>query len=159
MAKDTEESILTPVEIEHQTFEPQSFGGYNTHEVDQFLRKVVRSFEKILSENAELKERLEYLGEKIYGYQKLEESLREAYISAQNVSGDFVSLRKQEAQMLVEEARKEADSIRSGAIREKEKIEKEITELVEKRENIPLDELRNLARACLDVLDERKKRK
>lgn len=156
MAKEAEEKVLTPVEIEHQTFEPQNFGGYNTHQVDQFLRKVVVSFEKILQENATLRERIDFLGEQIYRYQKIENSIREAYLAAQNASQSFIQLKKKDAEQLVDDARKEADRIRNETLNEKEKIEKEIMELMGNKEALQKEEFRILVRACLEVLEERK---
>lgn len=156
--KENEDLTLTPVEIEHQTFESQSFGGYNTHEVDQFLRRVVKSFEKILRENADLRERIEFLSERIYGYQSLEQSMREAFLAAQNASQEFIQIKKMEAERIILEATEESNRIKEVALNEKEKIEAEILEIKGNMERIKTEEFKILVRACLEVLDERKRR-
>jgi cell division initiation protein len=133
LEKEHEERTLTPVDIEHQAFESQKFGGYNTEEVDRFMAKVVRDFEKIISENAEIKERLDFLNERLLGYQKLEESLKAALQAAQSTAQDYVDVKKKEADLLLRESKVEADRIRDGAQREKSAIERQNYELLQSR--------------------------
>jgi cell division initiation protein len=129
LEKEPEERTLTPVDIEHQTFEAQKFGGYSTEEVDRFMGKVVRDFEKIMNDNAELKERLEFLNERLSGYQKLEESLKAALQAAQSTAQDYVEVKRKEAELLLREAKIEADRIVDEAYKEKSSAERQNHEL------------------------------
>lgn len=91
--------MITAMEIRNQQF-GRSFRGYSSEEVNNFLAKLAQDYENLYSENARLKESLERAKYDLERYHKLEETMNNSLILAQ-----------QTAEMLKLNAQKEADSI------------------------------------------------
>lgn len=129
MEKEPEERLLTPVDIEHQNFETQSFGGYNIEEVDRFLRRIVTDFEKLLLFNAQLKERVDFLSDRISGYEKIEENIKAALFAAQNIAEELREIKVRECELMLEEARQKSQEVLLEADKKRDQTEREIASL------------------------------
>jgi cell division initiation protein len=81
--------MLTPYDIEVKKFE-KKMRGYGTAEVDELMQAVLTDYEKLYKENAALKGKMTVLVEKIEEYQKVEESLRNAVVSAQKLGETMI---------------------------------------------------------------------
>lgn len=102
--------MLTPLEIHNKEFH-KSFRGYNEVEVDEFLDQIVKDFEEILRENADLKRRVEDLEAKVNHYRSLEETLNNTLIVAQQTAEEVKAAALKEAELIVEKAKMEAEKI------------------------------------------------
>lgn len=101
---------LTPMDIHNKEF-AHSFRGYSVEEVTDFLDRVAKDMEQILRENLELKDQLSQLGEKMKGYQKLEETMHNAIVVAQEAADDVKQNARREAELIRREADREAQKI------------------------------------------------
>ncbi len=101
---------LTPMDIHNVQFD-RSFRGYNTDEVDEFLEKVAKDYENLVQENTELKEQIEQLKEKNKSYEKLEETMHNAIVVAQEAAEEVKNNANREAEIIRKEAEKEAQRI------------------------------------------------
>ncbi len=82
--------MLTPQEVAQRSFGKASFGGYNMAMVDDFLDELTADYETLFNENALLKQKLGVLSGKIREYQSTEESMRKAFLAAQQMSDKLV---------------------------------------------------------------------
>ena len=82
--------MLTPQEVAQRSFSKASFGGYNMAMVDDFLDELTADYETLFNENALLKQKLGVLSGKIREYQSTEESMRKAFLAAQEMSDKLV---------------------------------------------------------------------
>ncbi len=99
--------MLTPLDIHNQEFR-RVLRGYSEDEVDDFLDRVVGDFEKLLKENAQLKDEIEELRGRVEQYKQLENTLHGALIVAQETAEEVKQSARKEAQLIVREAEEEA---------------------------------------------------
>jgi cell division initiation protein len=112
--------MLTPLDIHNQEFRVV-LRGYSQDEVDDFLDKVVADFEALLKQNAEFKEELDELRERIEQYRQLETTLHNALVVAQGTAEEVKENARKEAQLIVREAEDEASRrLRTGEARLRE---------------------------------------
>ncbi|MBC7076105.1 MAG: DivIVA domain-containing protein [Syntrophomonadaceae bacterium] len=95
--------MITAIEIRNQQFK-KSFRGYNEEEVKNFLLRLAEDYETLYGENSQLKEDVQKLQYELGKYYKLEDTMNNSLILAQ-----------QTAEELKENARKEADLILQNA--------------------------------------------
>lgn len=96
--------MISPIEVRKREFS-RSLRGYSREEVDSFLSSVSDEFEKLYRENAELKEAVQRAELDMAKYRKLEDTLNQTLLLAQQTAEEIRSNAHKEAQMLVEGAR------------------------------------------------------
>lgn len=101
---------LTPLDIHNKEFR-RSFRGYNEGEVDEFLDEVVRDYDAILKENANLKRQVAELRESLEHYRNLEATLNKTLTLAQETADELKENARKEAEMIIREAESKADTI------------------------------------------------
>ena len=99
--------MLTPLDIHNQEFRVV-LRGYSQDEVDDFLDRVVTDFEALLKQNAEFKEELDDLRERVEQYRQLETTLHNALVVAQGTAEEVKENARKEAQLIIREAEDEA---------------------------------------------------
>jgi cell division initiation protein len=119
---------ITPMDIEQQEFS-RSFRGYNEEEVDDFLDKIVRDYEELISENVRLNEEIEKMKDKLKEFSKIEETLREALLNAQKSAEDMKERVENEARTIIEKAEMEAEVIKQKAFQKNDEVKNEIDNL------------------------------
>ena len=87
---------LTPMDINNKEFK-KGLRGYSADEVDEFLDEVVDNYEELYKENANLKEKLANLNEKIDHYSKIETTIQNTLLLAQNAAEQAKSAAQKEA--------------------------------------------------------------
>jgi len=120
--------MLTPVDINKKEFR-RAMRGYHEDEVDKFLDQVARDFEINLRKNLELEEVIQQKESQIQQYRILEDTLNNTLILAQKTAEEVKQNAAREAQLLLREARAEADEIIRQAVGQKEALEFEQAEL------------------------------
>lgn len=101
---------LTPMDINNKEFK-KTLRGYNSEEVDEFLEEVVENYEEMYKENANLKEKITNLKEKVEYYSKIETTIQNTLLLAQNAAEQAKSSAKKEAELMVKNANKTAQKI------------------------------------------------
>lgn len=119
---------LTPMDIHNKEFE-RSFRGYSIEDVNEFLDRVAKDFEQVMRESVELKEQVSQLNEKLKSYQKLEETMHNAIVVAQETAEDVKQNANREADLIRREAEREAQRIVEDARYRSSKILAEHDEL------------------------------
>jgi cell division initiation protein len=101
---------ITPIEIQNKEFE-RAFRGYKQDEVDEFLDQIAKDFEQALKDKLNLEEKISQLEEKLSQYQKLENTLHNSIIVAQETAEDVKRHANKEAELIRKEAEKEAQRV------------------------------------------------
>lgn len=119
---------LTPVDISHKDFS-KCFRGYSAEEVNEFLEKIAKEYEKLYQENYILQENKNELEKKLNHYFEIEESLRNALILAQDTAEITKNNAKQEAELIIQEARLKAEKIEAESNLQVDAILKKMEDL------------------------------
>jgi len=120
---------LTPLDIHNKEF-AKSFRGYDEDEVDEFLDRVVKDYEELIRENTQLKQRIQELTEKLEHYSKIEETLHNAIIVAQQTAQEVKETALGEAELIRKEAEQETRRNIEANLAKAEKVREEIEEMV-----------------------------
>lgn len=142
---------LTPLDIHNKEFN-KGFRGYDEDEVNEFLDRIVKDYEALIKDNMTLKQRVQELSEKIEHYTKIEETLHNAIIVAQQTAKEVKETALGEADLIRREAERESKrGIEEGMARSR-KIQREIEELV-KQAHIFRSRFRSLLEAQLEIIN------
>lgn len=101
---------LTPMDINNKEFK-RGLRGYVPEEVDEFLDEVVDSYEELYRDNAKLKERLAVATDKVEHYSKIESTIQNTLVLAQNAAEQAKSSSQKEAEMIIKNANETAQKI------------------------------------------------
>jgi cell division initiation protein len=131
---------LSPQEIRHAKI--ARGWGYGRGAVDSLLDEVVKSFEEVWGERAELQDRLEQMESDIARYRDLETLLRKTLVSAERSAQELKDHARREADIVMTEAHAEARLIKQQALAEREHLRGESSRI------------RSLLRSALAIVDE-----
>lgn len=101
---------ITPMDINNKEFK-RIIRGYNPEEVDEFLDKVVEDYESLFKENAALKEKIAAMNERIEYYTKIESTIQNTLVLAQNAAEQAKDSAKKEAEFVIRNANDTAQKI------------------------------------------------
>ncbi len=94
---------LTSMDIGNKEFK-KVLRGYDQSEVDEFLDQISESYELVYKENSTFKEKIAVLNEKVDHYSKIEDTIQNTLILAQNAADQAKSSAKKEAELVVRNA-------------------------------------------------------
>lgn len=144
---------ITPVEILHREFR-RAFKGYAAGEVKAFQRELAGFVEQLMLENAQLKQEVERMRERLSYYESIEETLQNALVLAQRAAEETKESAQRRAELLVDEAQGRAQRIIEDASKRASEIKQQIMELLQERSRIA-HEIKALLEMMLAVIDER----
>ncbi len=101
---------LTPVDITNKEFR-KMLRGYDPEEVDEFLDQIVEDYEELFKENSLLKEKINAMNEKIEHYAKIESTIQNTLLLAQNAAEQAKISSQKEADMVIKHANDSAKKI------------------------------------------------
>lgn len=134
--------------------------GYNPKEVNAFLDDVIKQVDKMVSEIknnqvtiANLQNEKNVLTEQINRYKAIELTMNRALSSAQDSGEQIRRIAKQESEMIIKEARNNANRIVSDSLIRAQKAEYEAAQL---RKNVTVfkRKLRSVIESQLDMVDD-----
>ncbi len=94
---------MTSMDINNKEFK-KSLRGYNADEVDEFLDKVAEEYEFMYKENSTLKEKSNFLQEKLEHHVKIESTIQNTLVLAQNASEQAKSSAQRESELIIKSA-------------------------------------------------------
>ena len=134
--------------------------GYDPDEVNAFLDQVINHVEKMVADmkakNARIKELEDIVNnnsEKVNQYEKMEETLSKTIIMAQKTSEQIKNTAYHESELIVEDAKKNANRIVNEALLKAEKTEDEAL-MLKRNINIFKRRLRNIIEEQLEMVNE-----
>jgi cell division initiation protein len=119
---------LTPVEIRHVHLARRPL-GYARPGVDSLLEDVVRSFESVWRDRADLRDEVERLESEVARYKEVDVLLRNSLVSAERAADELRAQAGKEAAVIIDEARVRAREITAEAESERERIRAEVRRL------------------------------
>lgn len=117
--------MLTIKQINEVSFRKSSFNGYKPEDVDDFIDEVSESFTALIKENqaykakatelsaknAEMREKLTVLAQKIEAYRDDEDGIKDALLSAQRLGSASIKEAKGKAAAIMADANTKADEM------------------------------------------------
>ncbi len=101
---------LTPMDIQNKEFS-RGLRGYKAEEVDEFMEQLSKDFEQAIKDKMALEEQKKQLDDKLSQYRKLEDTLHNAIIVAQETAEDVKRNANREAELIRREAEKDAQRV------------------------------------------------
>lgn len=124
---------LTPLDVLQKQFGPARKGGYDPEEVQRFLDEVREAWEVSLKENLRLREELRSLDAAVDSLRAEQDEIRQTLVLARRLSIDLENTARREADVLIGEARLDAERILSAAHEERRAIHEELVQLQSSR--------------------------
>jgi DivIVA domain-containing protein len=143
---------LTPLDIRRYDFETARVGGYKKERVDQFRDQVADELERLTRLNQDLEAKAKNFHEQLRAFRERDKALNDALISAQQLRGEIREQAEREAQLILREARAEADRVVEGANSEIRRLAGEVESLDRTRRSYLL-QLRSLVERQLADVD------
>ncbi|MEM5794802.1 MAG: DivIVA domain-containing protein [Bacillota bacterium] len=142
--------MLTPLDIHNKEFK-KGFRGYNEEEVDEFLDKIIKDYEKLYRDNIELKETIERISSKLEHYQHMEETLHSTLVIAQETAEEVKLNAKKEMELMTKEAEIRAEKMVDNALTRVRKLTSEYEEL-QRQHQVFRARFRTMLQAQLEML-------
>lgn len=142
---------LTPLDIEHATFERAPV-GYRPAAVRAFLQRVAEEHEATLRELRRLREELHERDETIAGLKEAEAELQRAVIAAERIASEMTENAREAARLIEAEARAQADVLKRSAAAEVAVALGEVARL-ERSQVVVREQIRGQLTAFLRALD------
>jgi len=125
--------------------------GYDIDEVNRFIDIVIGRLEKLNTENATYRAKIEKLQEKRSNVDT--DRLEKALLAVQETSDRMKEVAKEEARMIVDEAKNNANSIIHEALVNAERTEQE-RNMLEKNIKVYKQRMKSLVEGQLELIDE-----
>ncbi|HEX9729120.1 MAG TPA: DivIVA domain-containing protein [Gemmatimonadales bacterium] len=109
-----DEFHLTPIDVRAQEFKRVTF-GYDRAGVEDFRERVANEMERLLRDRATLEERVRNLREQLKAFREREKALNDALVAAQQLRNDTEDAARREAELILREARNQADELLAEA--------------------------------------------
>ena len=101
---------LTPMDIKNKEFK-KGLRGYSIDEVDDFIEELFENYEGLYKENSRLKESLNVSNEKNEHYSKIEATIQNTLILAQNAADQAKQTSEKQAELILSNANDTAKKI------------------------------------------------
>ncbi|MEG2377495.1 MAG: DivIVA domain-containing protein [Clostridia bacterium] len=96
--------MMSPGELKDIQFDKAVFGGYDISAVDEVFAQVTADFTALFKENAVLKNKLKLLASTVEEYRGVDEAMRKALITAQNMANEMVKDAHAKSSEIIENA-------------------------------------------------------
>lgn len=101
---------LTPLDVRSQEF-TRALRGYDRNQVNEFKLAISDELERLLRDRAQHEERLRSAQEQLRAFRDRERAMNEALVAAQQLRVDSKAQAEREAELLLREAKTEAERI------------------------------------------------
>ena len=142
---------LTPLDIHNKEFS-RGFRGFVEDEVNEFLDQVIKDYELIIREKKDIEQQLKAANTRLDHYVKIEDTLKQSIIIAQEAAEEVKKNANQEAKLIVGEAEKNADRIVQEAIAKSRQVMMDMEEL-KKQVMIYKSRFRMLVESQLELIE------
>ena len=134
---------LTPLDVRRYEF-GNALRGYDKARVDQFREQIADELERITRVNQELDGKAKSFHEQLRAYRERDKALNEALVSAQELRAEIRDQADREGQLVLREARNEAERILDQAHADIRRLQEQLEQL-ERLKRTYLTHLRSLA--------------
>jgi len=142
---------ISPINIKKQEFS-KSVRGFDKDEVQAYLEKLADEFESLQTENDSLKKELDQANSKLVEFRKIEKSLQETLLKAQESSSRSIESTKKQTGLMIKEAEIKASQILEKARENANEIRNSVINLREERDLI-IAKLRAIINSQANLLE------
>jgi len=129
------------------------FRGFDKEQVKVYLDKIIEEYERLLNDKKEADNIINELNEKLNSYQNLESTLNRALFNAENQGNEIKKVARQEADSLINEAKRNANRIINDALIKAEKAGDDADRLKRNTDRLKR-RLKGIIEGQLEVIDE-----
>ena len=129
------------------------FRGYNKTQVNEWIDQVINRYDILLDRSKTTENENQKLREKLVHFNKIEDTLNRAILTAENASDQIKKMARAEAESLINEARKNANRIINDALLKADRAQ-EKADVLNRNVNIYKRKLRTTIESHLDIIDE-----
>jgi DivIVA domain-containing protein len=119
---------LTPLDVRRYDF-GRTLRGYDPERVEQFRVQVAEELERLNRQTQELEAKAKGFHEQLRAFRERDKALNDALVSAQQLRGEIREQSEREAQLIIREARGEAERFLEGSRNEIRHLHAHIAEL------------------------------
>lgn len=119
---------LTPLDVRRYDF-GKALRGYDPERVNQFRDQVAEELERLTRVNQDLDNKARGFHEQLRAFRERDKAINEALISAQQLRGEIREQAEKEGQLVIREARAQADQLLDEARNEVRRIEDQLASL------------------------------
>lgn len=109
--------MITPMDIHTKEFET-GFRGYDKEAVNAFMAELVHDYETLYRDNREMTDKIEQLEKRIAQYEKMEATMNDALVLAQETGENVKNSARKEADLIIQEAEQQRRQIIAEAERQ-----------------------------------------
>lgn len=120
---------LTPLDVRRYEFGKKALGGYDPERVDQFREQVAEELERLTRLNQELDNKARSFHEQLRAFRERDKALNDALVSAQQLRAEIREQSERESQLILREARAEAERMMDAMRADARRLEDEIAAL------------------------------
>ena len=142
---------LTPLDIRKQEFK-KTMRGFDPEEVEAFLSMVADEMELLIRERNQINDELIKLRTQLKDYQRVEHTLRETLVKAQNTVEESRANSRREAEIIIHEAELQAEHILKEAREELMELRHEVSLIKTQKESFA-KRLRHLLQSQIELLE------
>lgn len=142
---------LTPLEIKQQEFK-RVMRGYDPVEVDTFMDIVGTEFEKMLNDVKEYEKKILLLESELSNFKEVESTLKQTLMNVQENSDKSLANSRKEANLIKKEAELQAQKLIDDARRERDTITEEVITLKTQKQSL-IARLRHVLTSQLELMD------
>ena len=124
--------------------------GYDISEVNRFIDVVINRLDKLNKENEHYIKEIADLKEQLEENKRVDEKLSKAIIAAQETSDRMKQLAKEEATLIIDDAKRNANAIVHEALVEASKTENEAA-LLRKNITVYKNRVKNIIKSQLEI--------
>lgn len=129
------------------------FRGYDKEQVKKYLDNVIKEYERLLNAKKDVDRKVSDLEDKLKYYSNLEDKFTRAIITAENAGDEIKKVARNEAESLINDAKRNANRIINDALIKAEKANDEADRL--KRNTTLLKRrLKAIIESQLEVIEE-----
>lgn len=142
---------LTPVDVRTQEF-GRKLNGYDPVRVEDFRTRVAEELERLIRLNHELDNKHKAAIEQLRAFRERDKALNDALVSAQQLRAEIREQAEREGQLVLREARAEAERIIDSGRADVRRVEAELT-MLEKTRRAFIRQMRAVAERHLHELE------
>ena len=142
---------LTPLDVRRYPFKA-AMRGYDKDEVERFRAQVADEMDRLTRVNQELEAKAKAIAEQLRGFRERDTALNEALISAQQLRAEIREQAEREQQLILREARAEAERLVEATKGEIRRLQDEVVAL-ERSRRAYLSQMRQLVERQLAGLE------
>ena len=129
------------------------FRGYDKEQVKKYLDNVIKEYERLLNDKKDVDRKVSDLEEKLKYYTNLEDKFTRAIITAENAGDEIKKLARNEAETLINDAKRNANRIINDALMETQKLDMR-KEALEKSIKMMKSKVREVLTKQFELIDE-----